>query len=112
MSNFLAQATLALIKWHGGDKFNSNFAIIVEPYVNGREQGFFIKNWKTHNAVAFSEYRTSDALVVYYGSDLDFSPQGNVPSQETYNTHFTSFSYADIHSAARWIIEYLAPAEK
>lgn len=109
MSNYLAQATLALVKWNGGDNFNSKFEITEEAYVNCREQGFHLKNWKTHKAVSFSEHRSSDSLVVYYGSDSwsDFSPQGNVPSENVYHQQCKSFSHMKLQDAALFIVQHL-----
>lgn len=109
MSNYLAQAALALVKWNGSDDFNSKFEISEQSYVNCREQGFHLKNWKLKKAVSFSEHRNSDQLVVYYGTDTfsDFSPQGNVPSDHVYHTQCKYFDYVKLQDAALFIVQYL-----
>jgi hypothetical protein len=55
-------------------------------YSNGRENGFCLKLFEGGNllAIAFSEYRKSDDIVVYVGGWTDFEMQGNVPSEEVY----------------------------
>ena len=61
--------------------------LYLESYVNGREHGYAITvDLLTDDEVkvVFSEYRRSDAIVVYVGTARDFSLQGNVPSEEVY----------------------------
>lgn len=54
----------------------------LETYTNGREKGFAITSFRTK--IAFSEYRSSDSIVVYEGKNVDFSLAGNMPSDEIY----------------------------
>ena len=61
----------------------NNDYLMVEPYVNGREQGFSI-SITTDKKVAFSECRNSDSIVVYFGKFVNFSMQGNTPDEKTY----------------------------
>lgn len=49
--------------------------LYVEGFVNGREQGFNLTNYKV--SVSVARNRNSDAIVVYYGDMGDFSMQGN-----------------------------------
>jgi hypothetical protein len=55
---------------------------LIEPYLNGREQGYSL--YHNSKRIAWSECRNSDSFVVYYGNSHDFDMGGNVPSDEVY----------------------------
>ncbi len=63
----------------------ADLTIIVAPYQNGRERGHFLVETYTQRAVAFSEYRNTDQIVIYTGMASDFdATNGNTPSEEVY----------------------------
>lgn len=82
--------------------------LYLEAYANGREQGYSIMNFrgKEYRRVAFSEFRRSDDLVVYFGKHTEFSMQGNVPSDKVY-TDARFFDSNKIGEAAQAIVAYL-----
>ena len=103
--NAQAYAVLALIVHRMAD--DTEKYINIEAYVNCREQGFSIQNYfKGERQVAFSENRNSDDIVVYYGKRVDFSMQGNVPSDEVYRKA-RYFPCHAVKEAAEFIYEYL-----
>lgn len=75
-----AYAILAIII----DKFSAERfpEIDVEPYLNGRENGFAIKRWHNTRQAVFSESRNSNEIVLFTGRTTDFSMQGNTPNEE------------------------------
>lgn len=79
----------------------------VEAYSNGREQGYCI--WYHPSLpflkVSFSENRNSDEIVVYKGKDIEFSLQGNLPSEEIYQNR-KYFRYNEINATAKYIIDF------
>ncbi len=95
--NALGFAVLALIYSKLDEGFLQKLSI--EPYLNGRESGFAIYNFRTDKKLVFSEYRKSDEVVVYEGRSLDFSMQGNVPSESTYDKaqFFSEVEKAAVH---------------
>lgn len=72
-------------------------------YENGREHGFFIE--KGDKAVAFSEYRNSDDIVVYYGGNADFD-EDHIPTDDTYRRK-KFFKYQEYEAAAKFIKAWL-----
>jgi hypothetical protein len=103
--NCKAHAVLAILYDMMGEEFQ---LLDCEPYMNGREEGFCLKTSSEHNfkAVAFSENRNSDDIVIYCGEATDFSLQGNVPSEEIYNKK-KYFQYHSYVEAAEYIRDYL-----
>ena len=77
----------------------------IDPYVNG-EVGWYIVDFRTLRAVAFSEYRNSDQIVVYKGIISSFSFQGHSPNEETY-TDKQFYPALDFETCARDIASYL-----
>lgn len=76
-----------------------------EVYANCREQGFALASCDARK-VAFSEFRRSDQIVVYFGERKDFAYNTNIPSEEVYeNAKF--FKYNDFEKAAKFIVKYL-----
>jgi len=76
----------------------------VQVYSNGREQGYHIGGGD--KVVSFSEFRSSDGIVVYVGDRGTFSMQGNVPSEEAYeNKKF--FPWNGEKEAAEFIVPIL-----
>lgn len=80
----------------------------VEAYSNGREQGYCIKGWSstlTNNiSISFSEHRSSDNIVIYFGESTDFSMQGNVPNEKVY-AQAKHFKHNEPYEAASFIIK-------
>lgn len=83
---------------------------VVEPYLNGREQGFAIWSIATNRKVAFSENRNSDHIVLYKGTGSSFSMGGNVPDDTTYlgSRCYSSDEYKEVAGAA---LDYLEGLE-
>ena len=86
----------------------------VETYCNGREQGYCIRVFGTSTwgvSISFSEYRSSDAIVVYSSEEHYFSMQGNVPDDEAYkNAKF--FYGGEFDKAAKHIVALLKKHNK
>lgn len=90
----------------------------VEAYENGREHGYYLELWRkgfaagesmvghNHWALAFSEYRMTDDIVVYVGLASDFNREGHVPSEESYAAK-KFFKRGDYTEAAAFIFGYL-----
>ncbi len=76
----------------------------VHVYCNGREQGYHIGGGD--KVVSFSEFRSSDGIVVYVGDRGTFSMQGNVPSDEAYEAK-TFFPWNGEKEAAEFIVPIL-----
>lgn len=103
--NAQAYAVLALVIHRMGDDTEKYLG--VEAYVNCREQGFSIKNYfKGDKQVSFAENRNSDDIVVYFGDRIDFSMQGNVPSEKAYGNR-RYFACHNVKEAAEVIYDYL-----
>ena len=79
--------------------------MVVEGFVNGREQGLSLTNY--HVRVSFSEDRSSDALVVYFGMSHDFSMQGNVLHQGALSDAAMRKHYSYPEDAADDIAEFI-----
>lgn len=71
--NAQATAVLAGLIWSLNDEQRD--ALVIEPYLNGREDGFAIANRRLK--AVFSESRNSDSIVIYLGYSTEFSMQGN-----------------------------------
>ena len=80
--------------------------IVIQPYVNCREQGFSVRRFAFDVQVSFSEYRKSDDIVVYSGKRNEFSMQGNVPDDEVYKGA-KFFPCLDVKAAAEFIVKFL-----
>lgn len=76
----------------------------IEPYLNGREDGFAIVNYAANKKVAFSEGRNHDSVVIYSGDTCGFAFGGNVPTEEVYKKAKTVYCREE---AARWVIKLL-----
>lgn len=73
-------------------------------YSNGRENGFCLRLFEGNKflVIAFSEYRSSDDIVVYIGDSFaDFEMQGNVPSDEVYEN---KKMFGDEEQAVEYIV--------
>ena len=79
--------------------------ILIEAYVNCREQGFALASCDARK-VAFSECRNTDEIVVYAGERRDFTFNTNIPSDEVYENQ-KRFRYNEFAKAARFIVKYL-----
>lgn len=74
-SNSKAYAILSILMYEIGE----DTKIIVNPFVNGRENGFVVRGYKSCAHVAFSEDRNSDGIVTYFCSDgQSFTPFGKL----------------------------------
>lgn len=76
-----------------------------EVYSNCREQGFALATCEARK-VAFSEFRRSDEIVVYFGARSDFAFNTNIPSDEVYEKA-KFFRFNEGMKAAKFIIKYL-----
>jgi hypothetical protein len=79
--------------------------IIVESYVNCREQGFALASCDDL-MVSFSEFRRSDDIVVYFGARKDFDRNTNIPNEEVYESA-KFFRPFEVEKAAKFIVKYL-----
>jgi len=77
----------------------------VENYENGREHGFHLNGGD--KIVSFSEYRSSDSIVVYIGDKCTFE-KGNTPSDEAY-TNKQFFHPEDYNRVAKYILSIIEP---
>lgn len=90
---------------------NDDEEIYLEPYKNGRENGWALHSNSSSSTaldrkVVFSEYRNSDQIVIYQGRMQDFDVSGNVPDEACYQTK-VFFDAGQIEKAARHILDYL-----
>ncbi len=79
--------------------------IAIESYVNCREQGYALASCDDRK-VAFSEFRRSDDIVVYFGKRKDFAFNTNIPTDEVYESA-KFFRFDQIEKAAKIIVKYL-----
>lgn len=94
------------------NKISKGFVFYVEPYTNGREQGwsvnYFIKNTMTQpiKQVSFSQNRNDNNIVVYFGLSENFMPDTNISDEATYKNakYFKSDEY---EKAALFIFNHL-----
>jgi hypothetical protein len=99
-----ARKVLAIVKRLAKNSKDDSY-IAVESYVNCREQGFALAS-HDNAKVAFSEFRRSDDIVVYFGIRSDFELNTNIPSEEVYES--AKFFRANEHEkAARFIVKFL-----
>lgn len=85
--------------------------IDVMQYANGRENGFHLIEWAhkpgpRRRAVSFSEYRSSDDIVVYCGMQDEFERGTGVPSDDIYRAA-RFFNFRDHKGAAQEIYNHL-----
>lgn len=80
----------------------------LECYSSGREQGFCISFWGMYlsKKICFSEYRSSDQIVVYLGDNINFSNQGHTPDEKACDTR-SFFAYNQKVKAAHFIASTL-----
>ena len=80
----------------------------LEVYANGREQGFALSDWSNpiSRKVAWSEWRCSDDIVVYFGFEKDFERNTNIPSDLVYKKA-KFFEPGEYREAAKFIVSYL-----
>lgn len=97
--NILADAVLSLVEYNAPD----DIVWRLEPYKNGRENGWKLTNNSDMSCV-FSENRNSDDVVLYCSSAYNFSMQGNVPTDTIYSAR--KF-FQSVEEAAKAIIAYL-----
>ncbi len=99
-----ARKVLAIVKRLAKNSKDDSY-VAVESYVNCREQGFALAS-HDNAKVAFSEFRRSDDIVVYFGKRSDFAFNTNIPSEEVYES--AKFFRFDQHEkAARFVLKYL-----
>jgi hypothetical protein len=99
-----ARKVLAIVKRLAKNSKDDSY-ILVEDYVNCREQGFALAS-HDHAKVAFSEFRRSDDIVVYFGTRNDFERNTNIPSEKSYESA-RFFRYNQHEAAAKFIVKYL-----
>lgn len=97
----------SLIKKHPEiDSENSSF--FVGAFANCREQGFSIEHYTTKKQVCFSEYRSSDSIVVYAGDSSDFDYRSNMPLESSLVWNSSKhFSCEEYDQAADFILEHI-----
>jgi hypothetical protein len=99
-----ARKVLAEVKrWAALSKDDS--IMCLEAYVNCREQGFALASCDDRK-VAFSEFRRSDDIVVYFGKRGDFDFNTNIPNEEVYEKA-KFFRFDKVEQAAKFIVKYL-----
>ena len=103
-NDLTARKVLAEVKrWAASSKDDA--LVECEAYVNCREQGFALSSCDARK-VAFSEFRRSDDIVVYFGARSDFAFNTNIPSDEVYESA-KFFRFDKIEQAAKFIVKYL-----
>jgi hypothetical protein len=103
-NDLTARKVLAEVKrWAALSKDNA--LIDTQAYVNCREQGFALSTGDDRK-VAFSEFRRSDDIVVYFGTSAEFERNTNIPSEEVYESA-RFFRYNQIEAAAKFIVKFL-----
>jgi hypothetical protein len=99
-----ARKVLAIVKRLAKNSKDDS-CIVVESYVNCREQGFALASCDDRK-VAFSEFRRSDDIVVYTGARADFAFNTNIPGDEVYESA-RFFRYNQHEAAAKFIVKFL-----
>lgn len=84
-----------------------NDHIWYEPFLNGREKGFCIKNSENGRIVSFAENRNSDSIVVYFADEMYRDFVGNCPATEKIWNQKKYFDYQCYEEAAEFIVEKL-----
>lgn len=100
----VADAVLAVVEALAPEELASCFWL--EAYSNGREQGYVILSPDV--AVAFSENRNSDDIVIYVGTPKDFYLE---LSEKVYKGR-RGFAYGDFGGAAQHIIDEMEKSER
>ena len=76
---------IELVNQIGLQTFSNDDQFILEPYINGREQGFAIKKYLTglsFKVIAFAENRNCDSeMSIFVGYETDFEKITNVPKE-------------------------------
>lgn len=90
--------------------------IMVNHYANTREQGYHLRMWlpgpgsgeSTTSCVSFSEHRSSDGIVVFYGNAEDFDGQTGIPCETSrMRKQVRFFERGDFIGAAAFILRWL-----
>lgn len=105
INNTTARKVLAEVRKLLRSPKDDDTYVVIEVYVNCREQGFALSSCADRK-VAFAEFRRSDDVVVYFGSCGDFAFNTNIPTDEVYE-EAQFYSPRQIKSAARAIVRYL-----
>ena len=103
-SNAAATAILAIVYLELSE--TEIFGLCVEPYLNGRENGFAVNFYGKSAKAVFSTERRTDNAVVYLGKTTNFNFGGNVPDEQTYKEGM-SFNYKELHRAADFVCRHL-----
>ena len=77
--------------------------LFVEDYVNGRESGYKVHNYK--KAIVFSVYRNSDSLVLYIGQYRESREPSGISNRMYDNKEF--FAPNDYHGVVSAGLSYL-----
>jgi hypothetical protein len=105
----LAYAVLSYVMFHYDEEAEwENYGkLFVEPYKNGREQGFSIYlAFTSRYRATFAQYRASDEIIVYTGARDHFDRAGNTPSDAAAGDA-AMFSCANAEQAALYALNYL-----
>jgi hypothetical protein len=86
-------------------KSKDDSIVETSAYVNCREQGFSLSSCDARQ-VAFSEFRRSDDIVVYFGTRKDFDFNTNIPSEAVYESA-KFFEPGQYEKAAKFIVKFL-----
>lgn len=81
--------------------------LLIESFSNGREQGLICRS--NNKIIAVAQYRTSDAIVIYYGKSINFDITTNLPDDWDCKIFFR---YNEQYKAAEFIKEYLINNEE
>lgn len=76
----ILEATMEMIVEKYGKKISPGDDVWVSHFTNCREQGYHITNGE--HSVSFSEHRSSDSIVVYYGTNEQFDYIHHTPKTE------------------------------
>jgi hypothetical protein len=95
LSNSFEKSLQILRKIQSVDKIEDRNLWIPTPWINGREEGFCLFNYKSKHRIIFSECRNSDLCVIYFCNENGFIEDKNMITEETYRkAKYTSFEKA------------------
>lgn len=102
-----AEEVLKVLKKKLPKTSKNSDGICYQPFQNGREHGFSIRNLDTRMQVCFAENRNSDDIVVYYGETYKTFDINNLPQTDEDWARKKYFEPEAYEKAAEFILEYV-----
>jgi len=95
LSESFEKSLQILRKLQSFDKIEDRNIWIPTPWINGREEGFCLFNYKTKQRIIFCQCRNSDLFVIYFCNESGFIDRKNMITEETYRkAKYVSFEKA------------------